>query len=488
MKHKIRLIFAFLILSALTVNAQFSGQNLLEYQFGRLPDDSGSSFSTVYDRALLDYSFKGFKAGATLEQFYSPVDSRNYTRLAQYRLQFNSKPLEVKIGHFYETLGRGLLLRSYEIPGAILEDKSYRSRQYFHRDLLGATAKIRHKNLTAKLLYAAPLINVLPPTFTEKVRRPDRIGAFQAEYAVSNQIFGAALMNLSNDSENSWFSMFNAKGTVFPFLSYYTELAKNTSSFSVTDFSKAAVFAFYGNINLSFDGFGLSAEYKNYNNFVLGSGFNEPPALVKEHSYKVLNRSTHVLQPQNEQGFQFESFVHFPNQSVLILNYTRAVNDFGLKFIFQEYFAEYAFSLKKKHELKVFADWAQDPFKLETNRISTGFNADWVLKPGFSINSAYEFQSFERIGNTSTNQVFTLGFAHRSKLSAYVVSEWSNDPVIVEKGTKMWLGTGLKYKLGNKHTVQVFAGERRGGPACNSGVCYEVLDFRGVELRLSSRF
>ena len=100
------------------IRAQLSGQNLMEYQFGRLPDEAGSSFSTIYDRALLDYTFKGFRAGATLEQFYSPFESRNYTSLAQYRLQFNSRPIEIKAGHFYETIGRGLLLRSYEIPGA----------------------------------------------------------------------------------------------------------------------------------------------------------------------------------------------------------------------------------------------------------------------------------------------------------------------------------------------------------------------------------
>ena len=469
------------------IRAQLSGQNLMEYQFGRLPDEAGSSFSTIYDRALLDYTFKGFRAGATLEQFYSPFESRNYTSLAQYRLQFNSRPIEIKAGHFYETIGRGLLLRSYEIPGAILEDKSYRSRQYFHRDMLGATAKIRYKNLSAKLIYGKPLINVLPPTFKEKDRRIDQIAAVHTEYSLKNQLAGVAVMHLNNQSGKTWLAMVNLSGNISPFLSYYTELAKNTGTFSVDDFSRAASFAFYGNLNLSFDWFGLSFEYKNYNNFLLGSGFNEPPALVKEHSYKVLNRSTHVLQPQNEKGFQFEGFVHFPDESVLTLNHTRAVNDFGNKQVFKEYFAEYAFSLKGKHGLKLFADFAQDPFKLENDRISNGFYADWKLGGTTNFNTSYEFQTFKRSRRSSQNQVLSAGISTKSKFSAYVISEWSNDPVVVEGASKIWFGAGLKYKVSSRHNVQLFAGERRGGPACNSGVCYEVLDFKGIELRISSR-
>lgn len=485
-----RILFLLLLLGffACELRAQLSGQNLMEYQFGRLPTETGSSFSSVYDRFLLDYSMKGFKAGATLEQFYSPFETRNYTRLSQYRLHFNSKPLELKVGHFYETIGRGLMLRSYEIPGAILEDKSYRSRQYFHRDLLGFTAKFRRKGFTAKMLWGKPLINVLPPTFKEKDRRLDRIAAIQADYSIKGQLIGGVIMQLNNASGKSLFAMANASGNILPYLSYYGELVKNTGEFAISDFSSTVSFAFYGNLNLSFDKFGLSAEYKNYNNFLLGSGFNEPPALVREHSYKVLNRSTHVLQPQNEKGFQVEGFIHNSDESALTLNYTRAVNEFGRKYIFEEYFVEYSFSLKEKHDLKLFADWAQDPFKLEKDRFSSGFYADWKTGSKTSINTSYEFQTFNRSGDAVHNQVFSAGISIKSKFSGYVVAEWSNDPVIVEKDSKLWLGAGFKYKVNTRHNIQLFAGERRGGPACNSGVCYEVLDFKGVELRLSSRF
>ena len=465
-------------------NAQLSGQNLMEYQYGQLPDEEGTSFSSIYDRALLNYSFKGFTAGVTLEQFYTPYNSRNYTRLNQVRFYYYSKSLEIKVGNYYETLGRGILMRSYEIPGAILEDKSYRSRHYFHRDLLGASLKLRYKNLTTKVLYGKPLNNVLPPTFDAKERRLDEIVAIQPEYTVKNQLIGGALMYLKNSTEKSLFAMANASGNMFSFLSYYAEYARKVSAHTEND----TPVAFYGNLNLSFDAFGLSAEYKEYINFLLGSGFNEPPALVKEHSYKVLNRSTHVMQPQNEKGFQFESFIRFQNESVLTLNHTLAINDFGTVYKFREYFSEYAFSVKEIAEMKLFADLAQDPFKLEEDRISSGVYSDLKIGSGKSLNLSVEFQTFNRSGNSVQNQVYSIGYAGRTKFSAYLISEMSNDPNIVVNGRKFWLGSGVKYKLNSKHTLQFFAGERRGGPACNSGVCYEVLDFKGIELRLSSRF
>jgi len=68
------------------------------------------------------------------------------------------------------------------------------------------------------------------------------------------------------------------------------------------------------------------------------------------------------------------------------------------------------------------------------------------------------------------------------------VSELTNDSYITEDNHKVWLGANFKYQLNKQNSIQLFAGSRRGGPACNAGICYEVLDFKGVEIRLTSRF
>jgi hypothetical protein len=485
--HKLTFISIVLLWSVNTSYAQFGGSNIVEYQYGRLPNDS-NSISTLYDRLVGFYDFKFLKASATLEQFNTPLAGGNYVELTQFSLQYKLKPLEIKIGNFYETIGRGTMLRSFEIPGAILEDLSYRSRHYFNRDILGASAKFQHNNFMVKALYGSPLNYVFPPTQNIENRRADTIAAVYSEYSLKNQTLGVSAMKHSNSGNDKVFAMATVSGNVSQALSYYTEIAKNVSEFAFDDFSNRSSYAIYAGLNLAYTNFGLSAEYKNYNNFLIGSGINEPPALIKEHSYRVLNRSTHVLQPQNETGYQVELFYTFPNFSTLTFNNSLAINTFGKRFVFQEYFIEYDFTIFENHYAKVFADYADDPFKLEENRVSAGMSADWKLSKTSAIRTDYEFQTFKRLSENYQNHVLVLGYAHKSKLICSLVTEFSNDAFIVTNGSKIWLGGNVKYQVNKSNSLQIFAGERRGGPACNAGVCYEVLDFKGVEVRLTSRF
>jgi hypothetical protein len=284
--------------------------------------------------------------------------------------------------------------------------------------------------------------------------------------------------------------MVTASGILTPYMSYYAEAAKNTSHFALSDFSKQAAYALYGNITFSLDKLGISVEYKNYNNFLIGAGINEPPALVREHSFKVLNRSTHVLQPLNEKGYQLEVFYTFTDLSTLTFNHTLAVNSFGKKFIFQEYFLEYDFSFYEKHDVRLFADYAEDPFKLEEHRVSAGSYLEWKVLRASTLTTNYEFQMFDRLGEKVQNHMLLLGYAYKSKFVFNIIGEYSNDLFLLDdnKSFKVWFGSNIKYQLNPENSIQLFAGQRRGGPACNAGVCYEVLDFYGVELRLMSRF
>ncbi len=485
-----KLIFILILVPTFFINtlkSQFSGSELLEFQYGRIPEDT-ASFPTIYNKANLNYSIKSFKAGITLEQFYTRNTGSSYTKPTQVYLQYNSELIEIKAGNFYETIGRGLLLRSYEIQGALTEDLSYRSRHYFHRDIFGVSTKLRLKNFNTKLIYGKPLNNVFPPSLPEKTRRTDEIAVIYSDFSVRKQTAGASLLYLSNNNGSSYYTMASVQGKLFPFLSYYSEASKNISGYKINDFSKDAAYALYSALNITYNSLGISAEYKYYNNFTIGAGINEPPALVKEHTYKVLNRSTHALQPLNETGYQIEFFYTFPGLSTLTLNNTIAINDFGRSFLFREYFAGYEFSVGEINETKVFFDYASDPFKGEMNRISGGIYTEWSVGGSSSINTAFESQSFTRNDEKVRNMVLSAGYALRSKIITGLTVETSNDPFLTEREKKIWTGADIKYQINNKNSLQLFAGSRRGGPACNAGICYEVLDFSGIEFRITSRF
>jgi len=481
MKNK----FLFLLVVFLSLNcttnsyAQMFGSNLLETQYGKLPTDS-INFGTGYDRAILGYNYKSFTAGITLENYYTRYEERNYSKITQYYLKYNSNIIDISLGNFNETIGRGTLLRSFEIPGAILEDLGYRSRNYFFRDVQGINAKLKLKNSITKIIWGKPLNNVFPPNQEKSIRRIDEIKAIYSDYTFKKQTLGASLLSVDNEKGVSNYSMLTASGVISPKINYYTEISN--------DISDSSTYAYYGNINFIFENLGITAEVKDYNNFQLGSGFNEVPALIKEHTYRVLNRSTHVAQPLNESGYQIEIYYTFPDGSVLTLNNALAKNDLGQKFIFQEYFAEYDFLMSKKHDIKLFIDYAVDPFKDQRNRISAGAYVEWKTSEKSSFKTEYEFQYFDRGNENVQNQVFTLGYAYKSKWIFSLVSELSTDSFLTDKSFKTWFGGNVKYQINTGNSIQLFTGQRRGGPACNAGICYEVLDYEGVELRWTTRF
>ena len=478
------LIFCF----ASSLFAQFSGSNLGEFQYGRLPNDS-TSVATVYDRIVTSYSFGSFKTRVVFEGFETGIPESDYLALSQFSIRFKKRPFELEIGNFYETIGRGVLLRSFEVPGAILEDHSFRSRHYFHRDMLGVNARYRQSKIDMKFIYGKPLNYVFPPTIEKESRRPDEIAAFYIDYNLGKQTLGAAMMTHVNGIHRDNYSMINTNGSLFGKLSYYTEIAKNISDHELDDFSRNTSYGIYSNLNFFTNRLGISFEYKNYNRFVIGAGINEPPAGIKEHTYSVLNRSTHVLQPDNETGYQFELFYNFLNNSILTLNTSLAQNkQANTEFIFEEYFAEYDFIMFDSIDMKCFVDFAEDLFKLEQQRVSIGFNAIWAMLTNSSAEIGYQNQRFDRLNQRVQNHVLALDFHYAPKWSTNILYEYSNDPFLTERTSARWLGVGLRHKLNRKNSLQVFAGNRRGGPACQAGVCYEVLDFSGVEIRFTSRF
>ncbi|MCU4174909.1 DUF6029 family protein [Carboxylicivirga sp. N1Y90] len=483
MRHVV--LFIVLIISVSKIQAQFSGTNLMEYQYGKLPDSEDENFHALYNKLRLNYRFKGLKVNAGVQFYQTPYSERNYVDASWLGLNYRKKGWEFKAGNFNETLGRGILLRSYEIQGAILEDKGYRSKQYFYRDILGASVGFKNKKFSVKALWGYALNNVYPPTEEWDKRRSDELAAFYGDYTLYKQTIGASVIRIKNSLEDSYYGMGSMSGRIWPFLNYYSAYAVSLNG--KDGGFDAQTHAIYGSLNLALSKFGVSLEVKDYNNFLLGSGINEPPALIREHSYRVLNRSTHVLQPQNETGFQVEAFYQPSINTVLTLNHTRANNDFGITFDYKEWFFELSTMVGELTEFKGFMDYADDPFKGEMKRYSGGVNVDRTIKNDYGLKLEVELQTFDREGKSTQNYVGGLTFRYKSKLFVNALSEWSNDAFVTDS-KKIWLGSNVRYKLNGRNNLQLFAGERRGGPACSAGICYEVLDFKGVELRWTSRF
>jgi hypothetical protein len=486
MKAAIACFFFLVLLSSFDSTAQLSIVNMSEVQFGKLPNESADPFVSFYDRATINYRWKSLKASATIENYTSPYDDRNYIDLSQLTLSYKSKKWEAKLGNFYETLGRGMLLRSFEIPGAILEDIGFRSRNYFHRDLLGGTVKYSANKWNVRLLYAGVLNNVLPPTFDREIRRSQNVSAISTEYKFyKNHKIGLNYMLLQGDGlkEQHLYSVI-ASGPISSAFNYYIEYSENTSGNNN--------FSMYAGLNGLIGPLNFNLEYKHYDNYIIGNGYNEPPALIKQHTYRVLNRSTHVTNPLDEQGYQLDLYFDVNENTSINFNHALAINDFSaITFTFQEYFIEWSSSLKEGVDYKIFVDYSEDPFKAEQNRISAGSYWDVKLGDHMRILPEIEYQQFNRGTRLVRNHSYSLGWQADEKLFLSILLEGTTDPFLINDAgdnQRWYVGSNFRYKPNFKNTFQLFLGERRGGPLCSAGVCYEILDFRGVELRWTTRF
>ena len=457
-------------------HAQLRLQQLTEAQFGNIPNDTSSFFPSLYNKTHLHYQLKKIKLTAAFQQFHTPYSSRNYLQLQQVQLDYYSSKFSFQLGHIYQTVARGILLRTFEIPGALFEELSFRSKQQFYRDILGGQVRWKLKNLTVKGLYGLPLINTLPPTFKDQKRRVEKLAYLGFNYPFKKHVAEVNFLGNSNQQNTEWLGAFSISGPLLPFIQYSGIWSSNGDDKN----------AFYANMNISFPKIGITIEYKDYKNFVLGSSFNEPPALVKEHNYRVLNRMTHIPIPQSEKGYQLEAVFLFDDLSILTLNHAVAINQIGGKQIYREYYLEYQKELRAGLDSKVFVNYAVDPIMLQTLRLSGGIYNTIVLEGGVSLEVNWEYQRFDNDVQTGFNQYYGLGFSSGNQFSSFLSVEASNDQLLIDQPYKLWIGGGGKFKVSSNHSITFFAGERRGGPACTAGICYNVLDFKGFEIRWNS--
>lgn len=474
-----------------------SGNNLMEFQYGNIPDTDPSDLNTLYNQTNLNYRYKKISVKLRLEQFYNSEDrNRNYVDLSQYSLKYREKGFKLALGTLYETLGRGLLLRTYEIKNSILEDRIYRVKTGFYRDLQGVSTSYRGKIGQVKILGGMPLNNIYPPG--DSLSRQDFLVGTESYLRIKQHKIGGILLRNNAPAETATYASLFAEGSVIKQLSYYAEYAKTIAYHnSLTNSTENNGHGLYIGFSYTFEHSGVSLEVKDYQNFFLGTGFSAPPTLVKEHTYKVLNRSTHVSDLINEKGVQAEFFHNFTSNDFVTINFSQTVNNQFSRKEFYEIFVEYGLSRHQNFKAKFFIDYSKDDLYLEDNRVALGAYLDKNLdKTTITWNA--EIQNITRVFAQKIDiwnaySGITVNFNSKLHLSAFW--EFTNDPNLTDrKGTpeieelRHYFGGQVMYEITDSNKISLFAGQRRGGPACSSGICYEVLDFEGLELRLTSRF
>ena len=484
-------VLLLLLISQGILLGQISISNLMEYQRGNLPHTDPKSLSTLYDQVNVNYHINMFHVFTKIEAFKGADKSKSYAKFIQKGIGIEYQDLAVTIGNYYHIIGRGLLLRSYEIPGTVLEDIASRTRYGFYRDVEGALASYKTDTAEFYFFYGRPLNNLFPPTFSDDLRRSHLVKGIDSRIYIDKvTLSGSYLRDNYANSFKEYSSL--AFEAVLPHdLQLYTEYAQQYGEDNkVLDMSQNTAHAFYIGTNWFYDTFGLSYEYKSYNKFLLG--YNDPPPLVKEHQYLLLNRSTHRIIPANETGWQVELFYRLDNGNAVNLNASESVNKLsGRRYIFNEQFIEFNYYLSEVTNVKAFFDHSIETLFAIDRRYTLGTNFETELTGLWSLSIDLEYQQFKQTvfnDKMIKNYATLLSVSNAPDLSFGFIIEKSNDPADLPEGKKedYWISGNITYQLSQMHLISLFMGKRRGGNACTSGICYEILPFEGVELRLTS--
>lgn len=488
--------------------AQLTVNSLTEMQRGEVPGADTTSISTAYNQINIDYSKQGIQVGVRAEGYNTWGANREVYEITQRYARWTHNNFRLEVGNYYAILGRGLTLRAYELPGVVLESQQYRLRYSPTQDLDGAYASWTGQYLEAKALIGKPAIGDIPPGAQtgnpprDISRRQDWVSggeiALRPHYAFR---FGGTAVRIAPDTQTSdnngawsgfadidFSSLLSSTGL---YGSFYGEYMKRIGGPQGK--------GLYLSGTLGGSRLGISVEYKDYDNLALR--FNDPPSLIREHTAFLLNRATHVLLTLNEKGYQTEATYTQPNWGILTTNVSYAKNTLGptVSTVFKE--RHLAFDLNRFDTITmgVFFNWGKDELEGINARKIAGFQAEKQTPTGHTLGFDIQHQRASRPFGDPMNFNDTFGLVswqHPKGFGVAVVMDHTTDPFEVDKpetqqvetGSRSFWSVNLNTRIGTHYDAIFFVGERRGGTACTSGTCYQVLPFRGVEMRLNTYF
>lgn len=410
--------------------------------------------------------------------------------LTQRYVEFRGKYFRLRLGNFYCLLGRGLTLRSFE-HHALRWDSN----------LDGVYFEIHHSFLDVQLLAGRPRktrLNVaeIASSSAGGVRLPAQYGGEVRLRVFPHLLLGGTYVYAARAPlHRKGFSRYSLSvqmnhsfGTVYGEIAH----APYPESFQLDD-----GLALYLSGSLFIGSLSFLVEYKDYRNFAFYNGLpNNPPTVIREHSFTLMNRHQLVQNLNDERGFLAEVKYPVLEDGLLTASYCRTANHAG-ETIYRDLFLQFG----KESFLGGNWLWALAR-QMEFTRQFDHFviSAMYDLSDRFSIETVYEhFQATDRATRPHRmyyDQMITVGFSKAPKWTLSFVGEHSTDHTLDQSyipgkaRTKhfFWAGGALNLRLSRKISLTLFVGSPQRGKTCIGGVCVLKPELKGMELTLTGRF
>lgn len=296
--------------------------------------------------------------------------------------------------------------------------------------------------------------------------------------------------------------------------------------------------AYYGSFSYTKPGFGVTLEYKNYRFDITTPDnrsterptkmlpFQNPPTAIKEHTTTLTSRIPHVTDFNDEVGGQAEimwapakNIFFVLNGSIASGHYSFSDVDTSSRVVFKADDRKFDFLPSLKDEFSPYWELSAEAEYYLSDKIylKTGLFHQY----GVLFNNIYPNGSDKRrhttvpveirytIGKSGTikfilenqwadyslrqpddrrftNHYASIGFSRSPSFSCALSSEFTSDKS-EPGGKKFWLEGELSYNINPSNVVIVSYGSERGGLKCTSGICRFVNPFNGFRLTVQSK-
>jgi hypothetical protein len=527
------------VYSQLKLNVKVSASNLLRYGKGKENVVAGLTTTKEYFEELGDVRLfvNDFIFGIRYE-YDDPIEFGTGTKgISRRFVEFNKDNFLVRAGNFYELFEKGLSLNAFEnrglgfntqLDGVKLNYKKNWNNIKFDGTILGGglvyddyliTGRQEKYSVRAGNFSFSPLkLFSLGGSylFTKgEIPTTGVVANMTAEIFEGNFAFNWKWFNLVASYAN--------KKTIETFPKY--DAPRGDGGYGSLSFTKGTL--------------GVTVDYKNYR-FNLTTPnersstsptkalpFQNPPTCIKEHSTTLLSRYPHIVDFNDEVGFQVDAFYspkenltfnvnaslssrHYDYVDVdttVFIRYQRV--DRSNSFLpsidkafspYWELYLEAEYYYKKNMKVKIGAgrqySVIYNVISPEGSDIVTNTTIPVELKYDFAKVYSVKLQAEQQWVYNSLNEEGNRGF-YNELLSLTV----SRSPSLILNGTvefstdkkdpsgkKVW-GTGeITYKMSSANSVTFSYGSERGGLKCSSGICRYVNPFNGFRLTVINNF
>jgi len=484
-------------------------ENLTDIRFN-LPENINVGFRLLYDDP--------------------PEVGLPFQGLARRFVEYRKDNLYLRVGNSSELYGRGLVINLFENRG--LDYDTW---------IDGVKARYKMGNLSASIIAGTieftDSINILR---TEKYK----LRGGNIEYKLLPELklglsflnaeaeipqFNQQISNTKAEFPELYFD-FN-KGPMNLFFNWAQKWTDN-SEFG----SSSKGYGIYSAFSYAGSKIGITVDYKNYRfdlqdpllkndetRTTKAMPFQNPPIVLKEHSYMLLSRALHQVNFNDEVGFQVDANYTVNEDFNLNLNFSLSsqhnaynYNPESFSFIeeerdnnflpssedeyspYTEVFAEGEYYFGFNTALHFGAAYRKNTIYNEFTGLAGSHIIESIVVPlqfqhpfseNFSAVFQYEFEAVNDNFNTEqenfNNQFISIISSIYMKFTASVRYEFTNNNFDLS-GRKDWLLGEIGYRISGANLITVSYGRERGGQVCSNGICRYILPFKGFRLTLQT--